>query len=121
MLDSHASLLKLFLPEIVLENFELMGVIQDSETFHFQLEERNNTPEEWGAIKVQSKGFFPEIQVQDFPIRGHKVFYHIKRRRWMDLDSKKVMYRDWTLVKKGTRMTGEFAAFLKQISQYSPE
>ena len=121
MLESHASLLRLFLPDIILENFELKGVIQESETFHFQLEERNDTPEEWGAIKVESKVFFPEIQVQDFPIRGHKVFFHIKRRRWLDKDSRKAIYRDWTLVKKGTRMTGEFAAFLKQISQYSPE
>lgn len=57
MLESHASLLRLCLPDIILENFELKGVIQESETFHFQLEERNDTPEEWGAIKVESKGF----------------------------------------------------------------
>jgi hypothetical protein len=121
MSSAAASLLKLFLPEFILENFEFTGFIEDSDTFHIQLEELNSLPVEWAALKVQSKGFFAEITVQDFPIRGHKVFYHIKRRRWMNVESGKVIYRNWTLVEKGTRMTGDFAAFLKEINQYIPE
>lgn len=74
-----------------------------------------------GSIKVLSKGFFPEIVIQDFPIRGHKVFLHIRRRRWLNTESSVVIYRNWTLVEKGTRMTGEFAAFLKEINRYSTE
>lgn len=58
------------------------------------------------------------ITVQDFPIRGHQVFLHIKRRSWMSETSGKVVYRDWDLVAKGTRLTSEFASFLKEISRY---
>jgi hypothetical protein len=30
-------------------------------------------PEEFKAVKLHSKGFFPEATVQDFPIRGKNV------------------------------------------------
>lgn len=121
MSSTVASLLKLFLPDFILANFTITGVVEDPDTFHIHLEEINNLQSELTSIKVHSKGFFPEITVQDFPIRGHNVFYHIKRRRWIDTQSNQVVYRDWTLVEKGTRMTGEFAAFLKEINRYSPE
>ncbi|WP_445476055.1 ISAon1 family transposase N-terminal region protein [Larkinella punicea] len=54
-------------------------------------------------------------------MRGHQVFLHIKRRRWLNTQTGKVVYRDWTQVGKGTRMTSEFAAFLKDISRYQPD
>lgn len=121
MSSASASLLSLFLPEFILENFEFKGFIEENETFHIELEELNAPPNEWANIKVLSKGFFPQIVIQDFPIRGRKVFYHIRRRRWLDTEGSKVIYRNWTLVEKGTRMTGDFAAFLKEINRYSPE
>jgi hypothetical protein len=121
MSSDTTSLLKLFLPDFILDHFQIKGVITDKDTFHIQLEELNVLPVEWGAVKVLSKGFFPEIVVQDFPIRGHRVFFHIKRRRWLNTDTSRVIYRSWTMVEKGTRMTGEFAAFLKEISRYSSQ
>ena len=121
MTSPAASLLKLFLPDFILANFTITGVIEDPDTFHIHLEEINNLQSELESIKVHSKGFFPEITVQDFPIRGHKVFYHIKRRRWINTQSNELIYRNWTLIEKGTRMTGEFAAFLKEINQYRSE
>ena len=38
----------------------------------------------WGNshLHLHSKGFFPEIEVQDFPIRGKAVYLRVKRRRW---------------------------------------
>ncbi|RGW96401.1 hypothetical protein DWV41_11125 [Bacteroides stercoris] len=42
----------------------------------------------WGQrgshLHLHSKGFFPEIEVQDFPIRGKAVYLRVKRRRWED-------------------------------------
>ena len=121
MTSPAASLLKLFLPDFILANLTITGVIEDPDTFHIHLEEINNLQSELDSIKVHSKGFFPEITVQDFPIGGHKVFYHIKRRRWINTQSNELIYRNWTLIEKGTRMTGEFAAFLKEINQYPAE
>ncbi|MDN3607082.1 ISAon1 family transposase N-terminal region protein, partial [Kaistella yonginensis] len=46
------------------------------------------------------------------------VKLHIKRRRWTDKNSGKILQRDWNLIAKGTRMTTDFAEFLKKISRY---
>ena len=46
------------------------------------------------------------------------VFLHIKRRRWTEKKTKQIVKRNWELVGQGTRMTNEFADFLKEISQY---
>ncbi|MET3114753.1 hypothetical protein AAKU52_002492, partial [Pedobacter sp. CG_S7] len=63
MPTSHTSILRLFLPDTIIANFEFKGVIQDEEAFQFELEELNSPPEEWGSLKVHSNGFFPQIQV----------------------------------------------------------
>ena len=68
---------------------------------------------------VIGHGFHKETTIQDFPLRGKTVFLHIKRRRWLDKQDKKVIQRDWNFVAQGTRMTSEFAAFLKQILSYT--
>jgi len=67
---------------------------------------------------VISHGFHKEVTIQDFPIRGKQVYLHVKRRRWLNKTSKEVVQRDWNLVAQGTRMTIEFAAFLKVLNQY---
>lgn len=118
--DGYFTLVELLLPDFILAHFELKGVRkEEGEILHLDLEEVNAPPEDLIQEKLLSKGFFPVITVQDFPIRGHKVFMHIKRRRWLHQRSGKVVYRDWTLVAKGTRVTSEFAAFLKEISRYN--
>lgn len=79
------------------------------------LEEKNIIPIEYKDQKLESKGFLPEISIQDFPIRGQKVNLCIKRRRWEVKDTGAIITRDWDLVRKGARMTTEFGTFLKGI------
>jgi hypothetical protein len=87
----YQTLISLLLPDFILDFFEL----KEEDIFHLELQEVNITPNVPDGGKLLSKGFFPAITVQDFPIRGHKVFLHIK--------------------------TEGFAAFLKEISRYQPE
>ena len=61
------------------------------------------------------KLLLPEIIV---PIRGHQVYLHITRRRWVNEDTGKIVFRDWNLVADGTRVTQEFASFLKEINRF---
>jgi len=75
-------------------------------------------PKEYRESKLSSKGFFEEITVQDFPIRGHQVYLHITRRRWLNEDTRKIVFRDWNLVADGTRVTQKFASFLKEINRF---
>ena len=117
-LENHLELLKLFLPEILVEYFELTSTKTEGEALHLYFEELNKPPVEHSSKALISKGFHDEITIQDFPLRGKRVFLHIKRRRWTDKQTSSIIQRDWNLVAKGSRMTEEFAAFLKEISRF---
>ena len=106
------------LPDGLLDYFEIVKDETQNDRVHFYLEERNIVPEEYQSERSQSKGFSPEITVEDFPLRGKPVLLHIKRRRWTLLTTGKIVKRDWDLIAKGTRITSEFASFLKDITWY---
>nr|WP_241149233.1 hypothetical protein [Parabacteroides distasonis] len=57
--------------------------------------------------------FYPPASIHDFPLRGKSLILHVRRRRWLDLDTGNPYMRDWEVVAKGTRLTEEFASFLK--------
>lgn len=101
-----------------MEHFDLIKSKQGKEVLHLYFEERNIPPKEDASRILVSKGFHKEVTVQDFPLRGNKVYLHVKRRRWTDKNSGEIVQRDWNLIAQGTRMTKEFAAFLKEISRY---
>jgi len=115
--DSLLAIANLLLPEVLVTYFDLTKHEIKGEELHFYFTELNNVSDGYSGAKLQSKGFFPEATVQDFPIRGKNVFLHITRRRWLDEDTGKAVSRDWQLVAKGTRITSEFATFLKEIHQ----
>ena len=109
-------LAKYFLPEGILDYFEIVGDKIQDEQVHFYLEEKNILPREYQSEIAQSKGFSPEITVEDFPLRGKSLLLHIKRRRWTLVRTGEIIKRNWELVAKGTRITSEFASFLKDIT-----
>ena len=117
-LENYIELLKLILPEILVEHFDIIKTEQKSGQLHLYFEEKNIAPKEFEKRQLNSKGFHPEITIQDFPLRGKFVYLHIKRRRWKDKQTNEILQRDWNEVAEGTRLTHEFAAFLKDINRY---
>lgn len=119
-MDSHTdnNFISLLLPEGLLSYFNLSHYTISGQEVCLYLDENNEVPDEYRKDKLQSKGFFDEITVQDFPLRGKAVFLHIRRRRWLNQTTGEIVFRDWNMVAKGTRMTKEFASFLKAISRY---
>lgn len=113
--NAYETLVRLLLPQGILDFFALTNVTQTDIGLQLFLEEKNIIPSEYQEQKLESKGFLPEIMVQDFPIRGQKVNLHIKRRRWEVKDTGEIITRDWKLVSKGARITTEFGDFLKGI------
>ena len=113
--DKYQGLISLFFPEGLLDYFDIVNTVSDKDGLSIYLDEKNIPPEGYKTDELESKGFFAEIRVQDFPIRRRKAFLCIRRRRWEVKSSKEIISRDWKLVQKGTRMTHEFAAFLKGI------
>ena len=83
MQDSYSELIKLLLPEIIVEYFELTFYKKEEEILHLYLKEINSIPKEYRSTKLSAKGFFDEINVQDFLIRGHQVYLNITSKRWL--------------------------------------
>lgn len=113
--DALFAVAHLLLPEVLVRYFDMTKHEIKGEEIHFYFTELNTVPEELKENNLHSKGFFAEATIQDFPIRGKNVFLHITRRRWLNKSTNKVVTRDWQLVAKGTRITSDFAAFLKEV------
>ncbi|MBE9460552.1 ISAon1 family transposase N-terminal region protein [Dyadobacter subterraneus] len=113
--ESYQALVRFLLPEGILDYFELSKIVEGLTGLNIYLEEKNLPPTEYNDQKLESKGFLPEVYIQDFPIRNQKVTLCIKRRRWEVKATGGIISRDWNLVQQGTRMTKEFADFLKAM------
>lgn len=117
-MEAYIELLKSFLPELLINHFDLTKSHTEDGILHIHFEEKSDIPQEFTSDSIIAHGFHKEITIQDFPVRGKRVFLYIKRRRWLNKKNRTVVQRDWNLVAQGTRMTAEFADFLKGISQY---
>ena len=113
-MDNYLDLLKLILPEFLINHFDLVNSTKIGEVVHLYFEEFNVTPKEDAKRVLIAHGFHKQVTIQDFPLRGNTVYLHVKRRRWLDKTTKQVIQRDWDLVAQGTRMTAEFAGFFKR-------
>jgi len=120
------SLLALFLPEGILDYFEITGFERTDSNLQtydkrltISLTEKKTIPEEYIENKHKASGFMEPRVIEDYPIRNMLVSLSIKRRRWdIELNGKTVkISRDWnTIITQGTRITKEFAAFLKELN-----
>src|SRR5690606_1190919 len=77
------------------------------------LDQKNLPPESVAGHRLESKGFLDDAILRDFPLRGKASFLHLRRRKWYDHDTGGTVYSSWESVAEGTRLTTQFAAFLK--------
>ncbi len=101
----ETNLLQFILPEELLEYFDLIDAQTTSDSYTFHLSEKNIHPKEYTGQKLQSKRFFDDETVRDFSLRGKVYYLKIKRRKWLNEDTGKIVCRNWELVANGTRMT----------------
>lgn len=114
-------LLSLILPAGLLDYFEIKSVRDIKIGYEVFLEEKSDIPAEYINEPMRCHGFYPEQTIHDFPLRGKVFDLIVKRRRWLNTNTKEVVSRDWDLVAKGTRFTQEFATFLKGLPGYSSD
>ncbi len=121
------SLLSLFFPDGLLDYFDIVDYQTESTNKELYnkglsifLEEKKIIPIEYKEIEIKACGFMEAREIDDFPIRDMLVKLNIKRRRWDAVIDGKIqkVSRDWDLVFKGTRMSEDYSAFLKEISGY---
>lgn len=123
--NPYIELAECLLPEEIVEYFDVVKVSKTAETLDVTLEERDNGVDGYTPGQLRPNGFHAESIVRDYPVRGRKMSFHIRRRRWIEIETGKSVSRRWYLVAEGTRLSKEFAAFffkdmLGQIPDYGP-
>ena len=108
-------LASLLLPRGILDHFAVKRITEccDIETrkneYHIWLDELNLCPEGY-----ESKGFYKEKVIQDFPVRGKALYLHVRRRRWRDVQGNRPDIKsDFSFIAQGVKLTKELADFLK--------
>lgn len=114
------TLLSLILPEGLSDYFEFDKVETVNGSTYIYLIEKNIHPQEFSKDQLLSKGFFEEVSIRDFPLRGKPCFLKLKRRKWLNSSTGKIVFRDWNLVAEGTKMTQEFAFFFESLFGFKP-
>ncbi len=123
---STIDLSTLLLPSDLLEHFRVLEVLElgDCHTkqmiYQINLEEKNRLPQIYNREDYESKGFYSEKMVQDFPVRGKALYLCIKRRRWRLKQDKSITIKsDYSFISEGSKLTSELSDFLKGIGRYS--
>jgi transposase len=106
--------LRLLLPGVIYDYFELVHTDVSEVDVHLFLDEKNLPPH---SVGYESKGFTEHKIIQDFPLRGKPVYLHIRRRKWLDKSTGKVISNSYDLTHLGAQITAEFAAFFIDICQ----
>ncbi|MBO5700078.1 MAG: hypothetical protein J6R57_01505, partial [Bacteroidales bacterium] len=81
---------------------------------------KNVLPYGFNKGEYQSKGFYPEAIIQDYPLRDKAVFIHARRRKWQNVLTSEILSNNFNLTEKGTRYSPGFASFLKGILGFVP-
>lgn len=122
--NPYIELAECLLPEDMVEYFEVVKVEKAAQTLDVTLEERDLGVEGYEPGQLRPNGFYEESTIRDYPVRDRNMTLHVKRRRWVEIETGKSVSKRWDIVAEGTRISKEFAAFLKdtlrQISDYGP-
>lgn len=97
----------------------LCDITSKTEYFIIEFTEKSILPEGFSISDYESKGFMESKLIQDFPLRGRAVFLRIRRRRWRDKQTDKIIKKDFTFIADGSKFTRELSDFLKDAGSYA--
>ncbi len=114
-LELSESLLSLLAPAVVINNFKLVSISENTGGIILRFEELSDlVPAFLHGRNFKENGFMNKIELHTFPQKGKSCYLQIFRRRWLDKESDKSYYNDYDLHKKGIKATDELGAFLKK-------
>jgi hypothetical protein len=124
------SLVRLFIPQEILEHFEFVEMQQSNGCIYLVCHEKadiHHIPKEIVRIgKAKLDGYTNKIDIQTFPAQGKEVFIRLYRRKWRikyipkSLQGKiqdKAYSNQYEFTTEGMKATKEFGAFLKEIGR----
>ena len=109
-------LLRAILPEVLIDNFDVVKFDKTSTRFDIYLDEKKvMMREDKRNSHVISHGFSEYRTIQDFPIRGRSTYLHVRKRKWLDKETGEIFSYSWDLSEfEETRLNSEFVSFLKE-------
>ena len=114
-------LIKLFVPEYILQHFDYEKLEEMSGVIRIHLVEKKDPdhyPKEIiGKGRRSLNGYMNAIEIQTFPAQAKEVFLLLKRRRWKLHGGNKSYYNTYSFCQQGMKATKEFGAFLKEIGR----
>lgn len=113
--DAYRLLAQCFLPSEMVDSFDIIDVRISEKDIDIYLDERLIVPDGYKPEDLIANGFTETTHIQDFPMRDRHVTLHVRRRRWQKVSDNKNVVKDWQLVAEGTRLSKDFAAFLKEL------
>ena len=112
-LELAKSLLSFLAPSIVTDNFELVSIREELDSFVLDFEEfAELVPPELSACEFKLNGFENPIELHTFPQKGKKCFLRIRRRKWTDKQTGRSYSNKYNLHKPGMKTTDELGDFL---------
>lgn len=112
---------KLFVPEEILVDFEVINLDQSGRVIIIDLVEKDDDKHIPKAIfhdgKAVKDGYMNTVELQTFPAQGKEVFLRLKRRRWKKKGTKTGYHNTYDYMDKGMKATRAFGAFLKEIGR----
>ena len=110
-------MLKCFLPVTIVDNFELVDIQEfDNDTgiqMNLQLDEKMIYPNGHSSKTLESKGFRDVVSISDFPIQNKAVMLYIRRRKWLEKETGRIISKSYDLSHEGTSYSNGLASFLK--------
>lgn len=118
---SYDEFLRFIFPAGMFDYFEFSDFKETSDKVEIYFEEKNLPPSEYQGDRLESKGFYEQVRMHDYPMRGHTCLLYLKKRRWFNHSLGKYVSRNWKQVAEGTQISVEFASFLKALARLSSD
>jgi len=115
----EAHILRLLIPEEILECFKLNQIIENEDELLFDLIEKETcVPKDIENQSSVLNGYMNTTTLQSFPQKGKRCYIHLRRRRWKLKGStdNKSYFNEYEFTVSGTMATKLFGAFLKRNS-----
>lgn len=112
-MSDFESLLRVIFPSWLFDYFDFVKLLENDYQMDVYLDEKKVIPEEYKNRPYVSHGFTDTLTIQDFPLRGKNVFLHIRRRKWLLLDTHQIITVQYDIAHDSAKLTNEFVDFLK--------
>lgn len=118
ILGEQRSLAEVLLEKEWLEAFEIKDIQEKPKEWNIVLEEKEGKiPKEAEGRLVIQKGFVNRVEVLHASLRNKPLYITFKRRRWREKKTQKDYVNQYDLHPKGTKLSYEFAGYLKKITR----